>query len=154
MQISTTRFGTLSVDVDDLIHFPHGVVGFEDCRHWVLLADPDNNAVGWLQSAERPATALAVVSPRRFVDDYRIRVSHGPVDLPGPVRPRPTVRAVRGQQAGRQLRDEPARARAHQSRPPPGVPGHYGRRSAVADGAGEARGPVAKERLIQPLRPE
>lgn len=77
MQISTTRFGTLSVDVDDLIQFPHGLVGFEDCRHWVLLADPDNHAVGWLQSAERPATALAVVSPRRFAGDYRVRVSHG-----------------------------------------------------------------------------
>lgn len=77
MQISTTRFGTISVDVDDLIQFPHGIVGFEDCRNWVLLADPDNRAVGWLQSAERPATALAVVSPRRFVQDYRVRVTRG-----------------------------------------------------------------------------
>jgi len=77
MQISTTRFGILCVDVDDLLHFPHGVAGFEDCRHWVLLADPHNNAVGWLQSADHPATALAVVSPRRFVDDYRIRVAAG-----------------------------------------------------------------------------
>ncbi len=74
MQISTTRFGTLAVDVDDLLHFPHGVIGFEDCRHWILLADPNSTAVGWLQSADRPATALAVVSPRRFTDDYRIRV--------------------------------------------------------------------------------
>jgi flagellar assembly factor FliW len=53
------------------------VAGFEDCRHWLLLADPHNNAVGWLQSAERPATALAVVSPRRFADHYRIRVNPG-----------------------------------------------------------------------------
>ncbi len=74
MQISTTRFGTLAVDVDDLLHFPHGVIGFEDCGHWVLLADPHSTAVGWLQSADRPATALAVVSPRRFREDYRIRV--------------------------------------------------------------------------------
>ncbi len=74
MQISTTRFGTLAVDVDDLLHFPHGVVGFEQCKQWVLLADPSSNAVGWLQSADRPATALAVVSPRRFVENYRIRV--------------------------------------------------------------------------------
>ncbi len=41
-------------------------IGFEESRHWVLLADPANSAVGWLQSADRPATALAVVSPRRF----------------------------------------------------------------------------------------
>ena len=67
MQISTTRFGTIAVDVDDLVHFPHGLIGFEESRHWVLLADPANTAVGWLQSADRPSTALAVVSPRRFV---------------------------------------------------------------------------------------
>jgi len=76
MRISTTRFGVLAVDVDDLFHFPHGVIGFEHCRQWVLLADPTNNAVGWLQSADRPATALAVVSPRRFMQDYRVRVGH------------------------------------------------------------------------------
>jgi flagellar assembly factor FliW len=75
MQLSTTRFGLLSVDVDDVIHFPHGVMGYEGCRPWVLLADPQSDAVGWLQSAERPATALAVVSPRRFAAGYRIRVA-------------------------------------------------------------------------------
>ncbi|MBM4092868.1 MAG: hypothetical protein FJ276_26190 [Planctomycetes bacterium] len=74
MEISTTRFGMLSVDVDDLLHFPRGVIGFEECRHWVLLADGNSSAVGWLQSAERPAVALAVVSPRRFANDYRIRL--------------------------------------------------------------------------------
>lgn len=75
MRISTTRFGAIDVDVDDLLHFPHGVMGFENCRQWVLLADPSNSAVGWLQSADRPETALAVVSPRRFRPDYRIRLN-------------------------------------------------------------------------------
>lgn len=75
MRISTTRFGTLAVDVDDLLHFPHGVIGFEDCRQWLLLADPANSAVGWLQSADRPETALAVVSPRRFQPDYRVKLA-------------------------------------------------------------------------------
>ncbi len=74
MQIATTRFGSLAVDVDDLLHFPRGLIGFEDCRHWVLLADTNNSAVGWLQSADRPAVAVAVVSPRRFTPEYRIRV--------------------------------------------------------------------------------
>lgn len=74
MQISTTRFGMLAVDVDDLLHFPRGVAGFESCRRWVLLADPHTPAVGWLQSADEPATALAVVSPRRFLPAYRVHV--------------------------------------------------------------------------------
>lgn len=74
MQLHTSRFGTLAIETDDLLEFPSGLIGFEDCHQWVLLADPNNNAVGWLQSADRPDTALAVVSPRRFVDGYRVRV--------------------------------------------------------------------------------
>jgi flagellar assembly factor FliW len=46
----------------------------------VLLADNQNEALGWLQSAERPEVALAVVSPRRFVPDYQIRLSRREID--------------------------------------------------------------------------
>jgi flagellar assembly factor FliW len=77
MQILTTRFGVVEIDADDLISFPAGVLGLEDCRHWVLLADAANDALGWLQSTSRPDVALAVVSPRRFVPEYQLRVSKG-----------------------------------------------------------------------------
>jgi flagellar assembly factor FliW len=73
MLIRTTRFGTLTVHAEDVIEFPLGVVGFEQCRQWVLLADSTNESLGWLQSTSRPETALPVVSPRRFVPDYRFR---------------------------------------------------------------------------------
>jgi flagellar assembly factor FliW len=75
MQIRTTRFGTLQLGADDVIRFPHGVLGMEACRQWVLLADSQNDAVGWLQSTDQPHVALAVVSPRRFVPGYQIRVA-------------------------------------------------------------------------------
>jgi flagellar assembly factor FliW len=75
MHIDTTRFGPVDVAVDDILLFPNGVAGFEDCRHWVLLADRENEAVAWLQSVARPEVALAVVSPRRFVPHYRLRIS-------------------------------------------------------------------------------
>ena len=67
MLIKTTRFGTIEIEADDILLFPQGLLGFEDCRHWVLLADADNDSVGWLQNIARPELALAVVSPRRFV---------------------------------------------------------------------------------------
>lgn len=73
MLLRTTRFGTLSVNSDDVIATPVGFPGLEDCRQWVLLADAANDALGWLQSVSRPETALPVVSPRRFVPDYRFR---------------------------------------------------------------------------------
>jgi flagellar assembly factor FliW len=75
MQILTTRFGVLEIEVDDLITFPTGLMGLEDCRHWILLADAHNDAVGWLQSTSQPDMALAVVSPRRFVPTYQLRVA-------------------------------------------------------------------------------
>lgn len=74
MQIRTTRFGSLELEPSDAIHFPHGLLGFEDCRQWVLLADAQTSALGWLQSTTRPEVALAVVSPRRFVPHYQFKV--------------------------------------------------------------------------------
>ena len=75
MEITTTRFGRLEIEANDIIRFPTGLWGFEDCREWVLLADQENDALAWLQCVQRPAVALAVASPRRFVPDYRMRVA-------------------------------------------------------------------------------
>ena len=75
MQIRTTRFGPIEIRSDDIFEFPVGLLGLETCRDWVLLADAENSSLGWLQSTERPEVALAVVSPRRFVPGYQLRVS-------------------------------------------------------------------------------
>ena len=66
MKIHTTRFASIEIEPDDILFFRHGLVGFEDCRHWVLLADADNRSVAWLQSMQHSDIALPVVSPRRF----------------------------------------------------------------------------------------
>jgi flagellar assembly factor FliW len=74
MRITTNRFGRIDVDPADILHFPSGLPGLEGCRDWALLADSDNDALGWLQSTTRGDVALAVVSPRRFVPDYQVRI--------------------------------------------------------------------------------
>ena len=48
MKIDTTRFGALEMQPEDVLHFPGGMLGLEDCRDWVLLADAENDALGWL----------------------------------------------------------------------------------------------------------
>ncbi|MEX0867594.1 MAG: flagellar assembly protein FliW [Pirellulales bacterium] len=75
MELKTTRFGVLRVAESDILDFPEGLPGLEECREWVLLPDLRNDAVAWLQSTSSPEIALAVVSPRRFVADYTVRVS-------------------------------------------------------------------------------
>jgi flagellar assembly factor FliW len=57
------------------------LIGFEDCRHWVLLADGENSAVAWLQSMQHSDIALPVVSPRRFVAGYQVRLEPADVDV-------------------------------------------------------------------------
>jgi len=75
MRIETDRFGSLEIDERELFLFPQGLIGLETLRQWALLPDPENTSVAWLQSASRGDRALAVVSPRVFVPDYRIHVS-------------------------------------------------------------------------------
>ncbi|MDX1947982.1 MAG: flagellar assembly protein FliW [Pirellulaceae bacterium] len=77
MQINTSHFGPVEISVDDILLFPRGIIAFEDCSHWVLLADDASDALGWLQSVNRPEIALPVVSPRRFVPHYQVRVTRG-----------------------------------------------------------------------------
>ena len=81
MILSTTRFGAVRLESDDIFLFQNGLIGIEDYRRWVLLADINNDAVGWLQSATHPDIALAVVSPRRFVPDYKVRLTASQLEL-------------------------------------------------------------------------
>jgi len=85
MQLRTTRFGELEVPAEDVLHFASGLIGLETCQDFVLLADAQNEALGWLQSIARPEIALPVVSPRRFLPGYQFRVYKSelaPLELP------------------------------------------------------------------------
>ena len=75
MRIETERFGSLEVDERELFFFPQGLIGLETLRQWAFLPDPENESVAWLQSASRGDQALALVSPRLFVPNYKIHVS-------------------------------------------------------------------------------
>ena len=79
IEILTSRFGSVEIEPLDVICFPLGLLGLDGCSHWVLLADAENNALGWLQSTSRSEIALAVVSPRRFVPDYQVRVARSEI---------------------------------------------------------------------------
>ena len=87
MEIKTTRFGTVEIEKSDVIQFSEGLIGLEHCQKWVLLADAQNASLGWLQCITHSEIALAVVSPRRFVPNYQVRVSRrelSPLELTEP----------------------------------------------------------------------
>lgn len=75
MDVTTTRFGTISVQEEDLLHFKQGLIGLEQCRSWILLADRQNGSLGWLQNVDCGEVAVGIVSPRLLVPDYQLRVA-------------------------------------------------------------------------------
>jgi flagellar assembly factor FliW len=75
MIVATTRFGSLSVEPEDVISFRDGLIGLPSLSRSVLLADSANAIVAWLQSLTVPGCAVAVVHPRRFVPGYQVRVA-------------------------------------------------------------------------------
>lgn len=75
MLVQTSRFSSVAFEPEDVILFPAGLIGMPQERRWVLLADASADAVAWLQSLETPDLAVPVVSPRRFVSGYRLRVT-------------------------------------------------------------------------------
>jgi flagellar assembly factor FliW len=81
MDVVTSRFGALQAAPADILQFDEGLIGLSHCRRWVVLADAQNPALAWLQNLDDPDVAVGVVSPRRFVPDYRLRVS--PQELDG-----------------------------------------------------------------------
>ena len=74
MDISTSRFGALTISMNETICFPSGLIGLEDCRSWVLLSEQPSDRFIWLQSTQQAEIALPLVDPRTFVPDFTLQV--------------------------------------------------------------------------------
>jgi len=68
--IKTTRFGEVTIQNEDLLTFPEGLLGFQDLRHFVLLDDPNDDIFAWLQSCELPSIAFPILEPEIFGQNY------------------------------------------------------------------------------------
>jgi len=60
----------VQVSEEEIISFPEGLVGCESWRRFVLLADPENDAVSLLQDVDHPAISFLVTDPTLICPDY------------------------------------------------------------------------------------
>jgi flagellar assembly factor FliW len=70
MLIQTSRFGAVTLQDEDVIDFPDGILGFNDLRKFVLLDDPNDEIFAWLQSCEIPQIAFPVLEPELYAQNY------------------------------------------------------------------------------------
>lgn len=74
-RVMTTRFGEIEADADLIITFLDGIIGFENCREYVVIRHDDSSAFRWLQSLDAPSVAFPVVEPCAFRPDYAPTIS-------------------------------------------------------------------------------
>lgn len=72
MIVQSGRFGVIEIANDDLICFPEGLVGLSRLKQFVLLRDPQSPDLYWLQSADEPEFAFALVHRDKIAGQYSI----------------------------------------------------------------------------------
>jgi len=80
MLADTTRFGALEVQSEQVITFAEGLLGFEDCRRFVLIEKGKSGHFRWLQSLDRPELAFVTIEPRSVLPGYEPVVSRWELD--------------------------------------------------------------------------
>jgi len=74
MKVNTKPYGLIEIDERQRIHFPAGILGFENLREYVLL-DALQQPFYWLQSMEIQEIAFVLIEPKIFRPDYSPDVS-------------------------------------------------------------------------------
>lgn len=74
-KLKTPRFGELEVSPENIIHMPGGVLGFPNCRDYILIPHKENSPFLWYQSLDDPVLAFVVINPLVFRPDYDVPIS-------------------------------------------------------------------------------
>jgi flagellar assembly factor FliW len=70
MKWKNRQFGELEFDDQHVLTFPEGIIGFEDCRRFILVNDEDSQPFRWLVSIEDEDLSLPMLDPQLLVPSY------------------------------------------------------------------------------------
>ncbi len=79
MKVNTKPYGLIDVDQRQKIHFPAGILGFENLKNYVLL-DALQQPFYWLQSMDVQEIAFVLIEPYIFRPDYSPDVSQSELE--------------------------------------------------------------------------
>ncbi len=80
MLLKTRLFGEVRVKDEEVIHFTKPILGFDDCRQYLLMENESIFPTFWLQSINDPNLAFPVVSPFSVDDNYTINLQNLDLD--------------------------------------------------------------------------
>jgi flagellar assembly factor FliW len=74
VQIETSRFGTLTVDEQEVLSFPEGMIGFPGLTRFIMLRHKEGSPFLWLQSLEEGDLAFVLMDPLLLIPDYVLNI--------------------------------------------------------------------------------
>ena len=74
MLLKTRLFGEIKVNDEEVIHFTKPILGFDDCRQYLLMENESIFPTFWLQSINDPNLAFPVISPFSVNENYSINL--------------------------------------------------------------------------------
>ncbi len=72
MKKINTRFGEVEYDPDNLLHFPAGLIGLPNLRHFVVMPNKKQGPLFWIQSVDDPDIAFVLTDPTNFFLEYQL----------------------------------------------------------------------------------
>ena len=69
-----TKLGEREVARDSVIYFPHGLIGLDDKREFVLIPVRENSPFLLLQCVTDPGLGLLVADPFPFYPEYNVKL--------------------------------------------------------------------------------
>lgn len=81
--MNTTEPETAPAQVTRELRMPTGILGFEQMKNYLLIANPDEEPFQWLQVKDNAALAFVVINPFLVVPDYRPDIPQVDADLLG-----------------------------------------------------------------------
>ena len=72
MVINTLQFGEIEIEEDKILNFPKGLIGFDNCKNFVLISDEDLEPFQWLICIDEGNEEIGfpLLPPFLIVQDY------------------------------------------------------------------------------------
>ena len=75
MKTLQTSFGEVEYDPNRVVHFPEGLIGFEQLRDFVVLPTEQKQILFCLQSVDKADVTFLFINPALFFPDYQVNLS-------------------------------------------------------------------------------
>jgi flagellar assembly factor FliW len=78
---TTIELETPAATPPNLVRLPLGILGFEQLKNYVLLANPDEKPFAWLRVADNNSLAFVVIDPFIVMPDYAPNIPEADVEF-------------------------------------------------------------------------